>query len=53
MKAPERSGKGHGSWPLGVREVAGLGGERTEPSLEKQGASSPEKERRKSKAGGG
>lgn len=32
---PGRSGKGRGSWPLWMHEVAGLGGERTEPSLEK------------------
>lgn len=49
--APERSGKGHGSWPLGVREVAGPEGKRTEPSLEKDW--SPESRKGRGRARGG
>lgn len=48
---PERSGKGHGSWSLGVYEVAGLGGEKTEPSLEKHQSLGPRRGREESEEG--
>lgn len=41
--APGRSGKGRGSWPLWMHEVACLGGERTEASLEKHWSLEPRK----------